>query len=62
MIKAGDVVRINGEEGEWKVERSGNSSPIVHLTQDGNSATLRSVDRANLTLVSEAVIVNPRPE
>jgi hypothetical protein len=60
MIKVGDTVTINGEVGEWKVDRGPNGA-IVHLIQNGNSGILRSVNIANLTLVSSAIIVNPRP-
>ena len=61
MIKAGDTVTIEGETGEWEVDMAGTGSPMVRLMQDKNPATWRMVDRAKLTLVSEAVIVNPRP-
>ena len=54
MIGAEDTVTINGEDGIWEVDMAGNASPVVRVIRGRNAATWRMIDRADLTLVTQA--------
>jgi hypothetical protein len=59
MIDCGDKVTVNGEDGTiWEVDEAGTGSPIVRIIKDRNAATWRPIDRANLTLVAKAIVIN----
>ena len=59
MIECGDKVTVNGEDDTiWEVDSAGSGSPIVRIIKDRNAATWRSIDRANLTLVVQAVAID----
>jgi hypothetical protein len=61
VIEVGNIVTIEGEQGNWKVDMAGNASPMVRVIQNRNAATWKMVDQAKLTLVSKAVVIDGSP-
>jgi hypothetical protein len=59
MIECLDTVTVNGEDGTiWEVDDAGAGSPIVRIIKGRNPSTWRAIDRANLTLVAKAAVID----